>query len=226
MIQAHSFDFTFALLRNRHFRKKAKELGLDGANCRLCCIWHYLFKHSGRFQRNTAITARKRLGLTPENNIIFVDFSFPLQSLPRSLLIQQIRQVFDCVERIKPYLHKPVCVVASNIYTLLEEVHKLHPSARTHSGLFYTRERYQLELERQAETTAKETPSLTIPKTEHNALMYYFMGYYLQLNSTVLFTGKKSPYSETAAALRDYYHPSGTFIVASASACKLEKYRR
>lgn len=229
-IQSHSFDFTYALLRNKHLAGKARELGLHTAKCIVCCIWNYLFKHSTSFTRNSATVMKKRLGLTPNRDLIFVDLSFPLQNLPKRLLEEHAEKVLGCVQRVMRALQNPVCVLASNNYFLLEEVPKRYPQIQTNNGLFFTRERYQVELQHQLNTTTHKLHLLPngvmIPKTEHNALMYFFMGYHLQLNSTVLFTSKNSLYSQSMAAFREFYSPGGTHVVNPDGDCKLERFRR
>lgn len=240
-IQSHSFDFTYALTRNRHFAKKLREMGLDRVKCRVCCIWNYLFKHSTSFQHNSASVVRKKLGLgtaaattgSKRSDLIFVDLSFPLENIPHGLLTRQVEATLDCVRKVKRMLHEPLCVVASNNYLILDKVGKMDTTVRTNRGLFFTRERYQLELSRQLNTTRQghsrvSSSSLQIPRTEHNALMYFFMGYYLQMNSTVLITaaaaGRRSPYSESMAAYRHFHHPTDTYVVRSPASCKLERY--
>lgn len=228
VIQAHSFDFTYALLRNKHLRKKARELGLHTVKCKVCCIWNYLFRHSTSFVKNSATVARK-LGLTPQRDLIFVDFSYPFDSISQNLLMRQMKLVFSCIERVAQVFHDPVCVVASNSYYVLSQVETLYPMAKTNGGLFFTRARYQNELSHQHNGTGHGLPSvpsnIIVPKTEHNALMHYFMGYYLQLNSTVLFTSRKSLFSETMAAFRHYHRPSETYITHPDIKCQLERYR-
>ncbi len=235
-IQSHSFDFTYALLRNRHFSKKLKETGLGSVKCRLCCFWHYLFKHSVSFDRHLTSIAKKKLQLTPGRDLIFVDISFPNERLPKRLLTQQVKGVLECVDRISKVLHDPVWVVASNIYFILEEAPKIYSKVRTNRGLFFTRERYQVELQRLSNASKRHDrfsplspdTSVMIPKTEHNALLYFFVGYFLQLNSTVLVhSGSKgSVYSETMAAFRHFYYPSGRYVTQTdglGGGCKLEK---
>lgn len=232
VVQSHSFDFTYALLRNKHLQHRAREMGLHTARCKVCCIWNYLFRHSTSFTRNS-VSVAKKLGLSPERDLIFVDLSFPMETLPQSLLTQQMEGVFSCVEKVSRVLHDPVCVVASNNYHLLSRVGEVYPQARTNSGLFYTRGRYQAELHRLTNSTTGRghrghltvpKTNIMIPRTEHNALMYFFMGYYLQLNSTVLFMSKKSLYSGSMAAFRHYYRPSGTYVTYPDVSCKLEGY--
>ena len=232
VIQSHGFDFTYALLRNKHFKKKVQELGLHHARCKVCCIWNYLFRQSSSFIRNSAAVSKKKLGLTPENDLIFVDLSYPLENLPQTLLNQQMDNVLSCVEKVASVLRKPVCVVASNDYFILRSVRAKYPKGQTNNGLFFTRERYHNELTQLNSTAvgrhgSLQTPGdITIPRTEQNALMYFFMGYYLQLNSTVLFASKKSLYSENMAALRHYYRPTDTYYVPRPDVkCKLDRYR-
>ena len=242
VVQSHSYDFTYAILRNKHLRRKAREMGLLNAKCRLCCIWHYLFKYSPSFVRNSASVASKRLRLRPDRDVVFVDLSLPskYELLPWNLMKRRAEEVLGCVRKVEAVLHNPACIVASNNYVLLEEVGTIFPRALTNGGLFFTRERYQVELNRWINVTSagvldtsnnvnpadrsSSSSSVVIPRTEHNALMYFFMGYYLQLNSTVLVTSRKSPYSETMAAMRHYYHPTSTYVVRPETSCKLERY--
>ena len=118
-----------------------------------------------------------------------------------------------------------MCIVASNCYTILDEVPKIYPhQIVADHGVFFSRERYSLEVVRVINSTTKH--NVMIPKNEHNAVMYFFVGYYLQLNSTVLFTSHHSLYSETMAGFRHFYHTlsSGKYVVYPESKCRLERY--
>ena len=236
VLQSHSFDFIYALLRNKHYRKKAREMGLFSVRCKVCCIWNYLFRESVSFQHNSAVVARKKLGLSPTSDLIFVDLSFPLERLPQPTLTRHMERVFACVEKVSQALRNPVCVVASNNYHVLGRAQAVYPRARTNSGLFFTRVRYQSELNQLLNLTSSSSSSssltriprgVMIPRTEHNALLHFFTGFYgLQLNSTVIVTGKRpSPYSETMAALRHFRRPTGTYVVTNPElACRLDHY--
>lgn len=241
VIQSHSYDFTYALLRNKHFKERVKELGLHSIRCRLCCIWNFLFKFSSTFVHTSAQVAKK-LGLSghPGQDLVFVDLSFPHERIPKKTLMREIDEILKCVSKIARTLQDPVCVMASNIYYLLEEVPRRYPSIRTNNGLFFSRERYQIELQQQQShsDTGKREPAnshsstgdITIPRTEQNALMHFFVGYFLQLNSTVIFPGRKSPYSESMLALRHFFHsfsPSVSrrkYVTRHERGCKLETF--
>ena len=81
---------------------------------------------------------------------------------------------------------------------IFDKVYKIYPhQVVADHGEFFSHERYSLELVRVINSTTKHT--VMIPKNEHNVVMYFFMGYYLQLNSTVLYTSHHSLYSETMA---------------------------
>lgn len=239
VVQSHSYDFTYALLRNKHHREKVRGMGIDRVKCLLCCIWGYLFKQSPMFTRNMALVARKHLGLSHGRDLVFLDLSLPVSHLSRSLQLEYTQEALKCTEKVITVLQNPVCVMASNSYFLLEEVPNQYTRVSSNGGMFFSQERYQLELQRQINSTTEGAlyrtlrgnsrkrgrSAVVVPKTEENALVNFFMGYFLQLNSTVLFTAKRSPYSENMAALRHYYRPSGTYLVYPGGKCKLEKFQ-
>lgn len=51
VIQAPVYDFTHALMSNKHMMEKAYELQLDVTRCHLCCTWTTLFKFDGEFEQ-------------------------------------------------------------------------------------------------------------------------------------------------------------------------------
>lgn len=235
VVQAHSYDFTYALLRNKHYRDKVHGLGLDRVKCLLCCIWSYLLKQSPGFTRSLTFVATKKLGLGRGRDLVFFDLSLAVDHLPKSMQFEYARNTLKCADKVLNVLKNPVCIMASNSYFLLEEVPNKYTRVSSNSGLFFSRERYQLELQRELNSSTEDgirrgekirkRRGIVVPKTEQNAVVNFFIGYMLQLNSTVLFTARHSPYSENMAALRHYYHPSGTYLVYPGGNCKLEKFR-
>ena len=173
--------------------------------------------------------AKKKLKLSPRSDLVFIDFSIPRENLPKKILLQQAKEILKCVQVISKGLHDPVYLMASNSYYLLTVIPKLYPKVQTHSGLFFSRERYQVELQQYCNSTEYHSlkafnAMFMVPRTEHNALIHFFIGYSLQLNSTVLVTNEKSLYSKNMAALRNFYHSSGRYIVYTNKKCKLENY--
>ena len=75
-------------------------------------------------------------------------------------------------------------IVASNCYAILDKVPKIYHQVVADHGIFFSIECYSLELVRAINSTAKH--NVMIPKNEHSALMYFFIGYYLQLNSSYI----------------------------------------
>ena len=130
--------------------------------------------------------------------------------------------VMKCVEQVTRSLRNAVWIVASNCYAILEEVPKMYPRVVADHGVFFSRERYGIELQREINSTTRH--EVAIPKYEHNALMHFFVGYYMQLNSTVLFTNRHSPYSETMAGFRHFYYTTGKYLVYPEKKCHLERY--
>ena len=223
VIQSTSYDFTYALLRNLHHQRRIRHLGLHTAKCKLCCFWHYLLKFSNLFHHNFQVVLRRKLKMSPSQDIIFVDLSLQRENIPKRTMMEYASNTMKCVEQVSKSLHNPMWIVASNCYTLLDEVPKIYPHhVVADHGVFFSRERYSLELVKVINSTTKH--AVMIPKNEHNAVMYFFVGYYLQLNSTVLFTSHHSPYSETMAGFRHFYHTSGKYVVYPESKCRLERY--
>ena len=223
VIQSLSYDFTYAILRNPHYRHKLQNLGLHTAKCRLCCIWHYLFKHTAEFQRRLATFAKNKLGLSTSRDLLFVDVSIKHSKLPKRTQMQYTSSVMKCAERASKSLRSPVWAVASNSYIILDELPKSYSKKVSKNSLFFSKERYSIDLQRELNST--ETHLVTVPRYEHNALVYYFMGYYLQLNSTILFTTPHSQFSSSMAGLRHFYHSSGRYVVNVEEGCQLTRYR-
>ena len=222
VVQSTSFDFTYALLRNLHYQRRIRHLGLHTAKCKLCCFWHYLLKFSNLFNHNIQVVMRRKLQRSPSQDIIFIDLSLQRENIPKRTMMEYASNTMKCVEQVSKSLRNPMWIVASNSYTVLDEVPKIYRQVVADHGVFFSRERYGLELVRAINSTTRH--SVMIPKNEHNALMYFFVGYYLQLNSTVLFTSHHSLYSETMAGFRHFYHTSGKYVVYPESKCRLERY--
>ena len=222
VVQSHSYDFTYALMRNKHYQHKIRSLGLHIARCRLCCIWHYLFKFTQLFLHNANVLTKGKLGLTKGRDILFLNIPFRFESLPRSLVLQQASAALRCAEKIGNTLRNPIWALASNNFVVLDELPKMMPKLKS-NAIFYSKERYLVDL--QHENATMKHYQLKVPRTEHNALMYYFLGFYLQMNSTVLFSQRYSPFSETMAALMNFYHPSGKYVVYPDQGCHLQRYK-
>ncbi len=222
-IQSLSYDFTYAILRNKHYRHKIRNLGLHTAKCRLCCIWHYLFKTSTLFNHNLAIYTKNKLRAPPKSDFIFIDLSFQQKNLPQRLIMQYSSDIIKCVERVSRQLKNTVWLIASNKYSILDSIPQFHPKIKRDFGVFYSDDRYLTDLQREQNSTAKH--SFIIPRTEQNALMYYFIGMYLEMESTILITSKHSLYSEMTAAVRHFYYQSGKYLVTKDSGCHLHRYR-
>ena len=222
VVQSTSFDFTYALLRNPHHQHRIRNLGLHTAKCRLCCFWHYLFKFTSLYNHNLQIVTQRKLKMSPSQDIVFIDLSLQRENLPKRTMMDYASNVMKCAEQMSRSLRNPVLIVASNCYSILDEVPKLYPQVVADHGMFFSRERYTVELNRELNSTTKH--NVMLPKYEHNALMYFFVGYYLQLNSTILFTSHHSPYSETMAGFRHFYYSSGKYVVYPEKKCHLERY--
>lgn len=168
------------------------------------------------------IVTQRKLKLSKSQDIILIDLSLQRENLPKRTVMEYANNAMKCVKQLARNLHNTVWLVASNYYAILEEMPKLYPQIVADHGVFFSRERYTLELQREVNSTTKH--SVMIPKYEHNALMYFFIGYYLQLNSTILFTSHHSPYSETMAGFRHFYYASGKYVVYLEKKCHLERY--
>ena len=221
VVQAHSYDFTFALLRNKHYQHKIQRFGLHRSCCRLCCMWHYLFKFTVFFQTRFKFILRE-LRFTKSSEMIYINVPLPSQNLPPKLVESQVDRVMACAGKVSSIMKHPIWVVASNNFRVLEDIYKDYPRmAKALNGIFYSTERYWVDLRRQNSSTYK---SFRIPRTEQNALLYFFIGYYLQMNSTVLFSQRNFLYSEVGAAIRHFSSPRKTYVVYPEESCQMQRY--
>ncbi len=223
-MQSLSYDFTYAMLRNKYYRHKIRNLGLHTAKCTLCCIWHYLFKPSTLFNQNLAVYTKNKLRVPTKSDLIFIDLSLRQKNLPQRIMIQYTSEIMKCVDRVSRQLKNTVWVIASNNYNVLDSIPRLYPKIKKDYGVFYTDDRYLLDLQREHDSTEAKH-SYLIPRTEQNALMYYFIGIYIQMESTVLFTSPQSMYSEVTAAMRYFYYQTGKYLVTKDSGCRLHQYK-
>ena len=223
-IQSLSYDFTYAILRNKHYRHKIRSLGLHTAKCTLCCMWHYLFKFTQLFNHNMEVYTKNKLKVPPRSDIIFINLSFQQRYLPRRTMLQYASETMRCAEKVSKQLKNPVWILASNSYNLLDSVPEMFPKIKKAYGVFYSEERYTIDLQRELNST-KSHYNFMIPRTEHNALMYYFIGLQFQLKSAILFSNRRSLYSETMAAFRHFYYQSGKYLVYPEKGCHLQRYR-
>lgn len=221
VIQSHSYDFTYALLRNPHYKFKLKHYDLHNMRCVLCCIWHYLFKFSPLFLRNMNTITRTHLGLSKARDLIFINIPIQSDNLPRNVVLKHANNTIACARKVSGMLKNPAWALASNNLAILEQIPKMYTQLKP-QGVFYSKERYLVDLERQ---NTSRSLQVKIPRTEQNALMFYFLGLFVQLNSTVLFSYHNSLYSETMAAFRYFYYPNGRYLIYPHQGCQLQRYR-
>ena len=221
IVQSHNYDFTYALLRNRHYQQKIKEYELHKARCLVCCIWHNLFSLSPSLLRSMQSFLRK-MGWSKPNDVIFLNIPVPHQHFPKGQVSHLGHEVVQCTERVTKHLKlkRPVWILASDNFLILEGVLKFSRHLRK-EGRVYTKERYMIDIIRENST---KVHTMKLPMTEQNAFFHFAMGYFLQLNSTVLLSNHGSPYSETMAALRHFYHRSGRYIVYPQEGCHIQRY--
>ncbi len=221
VIQSHSYDFTYALLRNKHYQHKIASYGLHRMHCRECCIWQYLFKYSPSFHRVFNSFTKSKLKLTPSTDLMFININLARDSLPTKVVLQLADKTMSCAQKVSTTLRSPIWVLASNNLKLLEQIPKTYTAIKPYS-VFYNRERYMVDLQKQ---NSSKSLHLKIPRTEQNALLHFFIGFFLQLNSTVLFSHPQSLYSETMSSLRQFYHTGGHFVVYPEISCHLQRFK-
>lgn len=224
-VQSLSYDFTYAMLRNKHYRHKIRSLGLHTTKCILCCIWHYLFKPSTLFNQNLAVYTKNKLRVPAKTELIFIDLSFQQKNLPQRLMMQYTSDIMKCVDRVSRQLKNTVWLIASNHYNVLDRIPQLYPKIKKDYGVFYTDDRYLIDLQSEQDSTEEAKHSFIVPRTEQNALMYYFIGMYMQMESTVVFTSPQSLYSEVTTAVRYFYYQTGKYLVTRDSGCRLHRYK-
>ena len=88
IIQATSYDFIYTLLQNRYHQHRIRNLGLHIAKCKLCCIWHYLFKFTSLFNHKMQIVARRKLKISQSQDIMFIDLSLQRENLPKRTIME------------------------------------------------------------------------------------------------------------------------------------------
>ena len=221
VVQSLSYDFTYALLRNRHYQSKIKQLGLHKAPCLVCCIWDNLFSLSPSLLRSMQGFLR-RIGWSKSSDIIFINIPIPAQHFPMGHVSKIGREVVQCTERVEKHLklRRPVWILASNNFVILEGALRYARNLMK-DGRVYSKERYMVDIQRQ-NRTVKNTVKL--PMTERNALFHFSIGFFLQLNSTVLLSDHSSPYSESMAALRHFYHRTGRHLVYPQQGCRIQRF--
>lgn len=222
VVQAHSYDFTYALLRNRHHRKKIEELGLHRAPCLICCIWDNLFSLAPSLLRSMQGFLRK-IGWSKSYDVIFLNIPLPGKNFPTGHASRIGRETIQCVERVERHLklRRPVWILASDNFIILEGALKYSQSLKK-DGRVYSRERYMVDIQR--ENNTRSANSMKLPMTERNALFHFAIGYFLQLNSTVLVSDRHSPYSETMAAYRHFHHRNGRYLLYPKNGCKIQRF--
>lgn len=222
IVQSHNYDFTYALLRNRHHRQKILEYGLHRTPCLLCCFWHNLFSLSPSILRSMYSFLRK-IGWSKSDDIVFLNIPIPNQHLPKGHVTQLGQEVVKCTEKATKTLKlkKPVWILASNNFVILEGALRWSRNLKK-DGRVYSKERYLIDIHRENST---KRHTMKLPMTEQNALFHFVTGYFLQLNSTVLLSDHHSLYSETMAAFRHFYHQSGRYLIYPSEKCQIQRFR-
>lgn len=220
IVQSHSYDFTYALLRNKHYKQKIIEYGLNTARCLLCCFWHQLFTFSPQFQR-TAFNFLRKIGWSKTYDVIFINIPLPDHQFPKGYILRLGSSIVQCAEKVNRILRlkKPVWMLASNSYVMLEGLPHYHPQIKQ-EGRVFSKERYMVDIQRD-NTTAR---SMKLPKTEQNSMMHFALGFFLQLNSTVLVSDRRSEYAETMLAYRHFFYQSNRYVVYS-DGCQIQRFQ-
>ena len=227
VVQSHSYDFTYALLRNKHYRHKIEELGLHKAPCLVCCIWDNLFSLSPSLLRSMQGFLR-RIGWSKSNDVVFLNIPIPDRHFPMGHVSRIGRDVVQCTERVQKHLklRRPVWILASDNFVVLEGALSYARNLKKEARV-YSKERYTIDIQRQnktVRTTVKLRNTVKLAMTERNALFHFAIGFFLQLNSTVLVSDHLSPYSETMAALRHFYHRNGRYLVYPQHGCRIQRF--
>ena len=222
IIQSHNYDFTYALLRNRHHQERILEYGLHKARCLLCCFWHNLFKLSPSLERSMHSFLRKA-GWSKSSDIVFLNIPIPNQRFPKGHVMRLGKNVVQCTEKATKSLNlkKPIWILASNNFMILEGILRYSPYLKK-DGRVYSQERYMIDIQRE-NSTKKHT--MKLPMTEQNALFHFATGFFLQLNSTVLVSDHRSVYSESMAAYRHFYYQSNRYLVYYHDGCQIQRFR-
>ena len=223
IIQSHSYDFTYALLRNRHYKQKILEYGLNKARCLLCCFWHQLFTFTPQFLTTTFNNLRK-IGWSKSYDIIFINMPLPSHQYAKNYVLRLGESVIECAEKVASSsfkLKKPVWILASNSLVILDGIPKRHFQIKSEAR-FFSKERYDVDIERDNYTIGK---NLKLPKTERNALVHFAIAFFLQLNSTIIVTNRHSVFTDSMLAYRHFFYQSNRYVVYTEGGCQVQRFR-
>ena len=108
---------------------------------------------SSPFNHNMQIVTKRKLKLSPSHDIIFIDLSLQRENLQKRTMIDSANNIIKCVGQVARSLCNTVWIVASNCYAILDEVSKMYPQVVTGHGAFFSQERYDVELQREINST-------------------------------------------------------------------------
>ena len=75
--------------------------------------------------------------MSPSQDIVFIDLSLQRENLPKRTMMDYASNVMKCAEQMTRSLRNPVLIVASNCYSILDEVPKMYPQVVTDHGVFF-----------------------------------------------------------------------------------------
>ena len=201
VIQSHNYDFTYALLRNKHLKQKAFELRMDLIHCHVCCTWKGLFTFNARFK--DYMTRKLQTSLPSANHL------GSLQLRTENLLnSQQVKEVISCCQQVlhrHPSIEKIILISNNKMAkTFLEGIKDIVELKEDIDGFMHI-----------------HLGSKRVPRDEaevhHKVQDLTFQHLYLLLDSALLvrLSGYKASLGIFADALRRYTrHGEGTYIAS------------
>ena len=213
IVQAHRYDFTYALLRNPKLMPKAYELGIDRVKCRICCAWDMLFKMSPEFEKEMT-----KLLISighPKKPILAVQVRTKPDDVKKAVVLAE--HFVNCGQKItKEKKLKPAIIPIFNNRLVVHILAKKYPR--------YIKTPVSIE----AATRTVHTHLGNLPADTELAVMQgvqerTFKEFFIMLNSTILIRSKghMASFGNVADAIhRHYANPSAfSSYTAVGSSC-------
>lgn len=216
VIQAHRYDFTYAVLRNPELMPKAYELGIDRIKCRLCCAWDMLFAMAPEFKKEMGQIIE---GIQQPNNKPIMAVQVRAKSDDVQQAVVMAEHYINCGQKVaKESKMSPVFIPIFNNRLVVHIIAKKYKR--------YVKTPIEIETgTRTVHTHLGNLPSDTEMEVYQGVQERTFKEFFVMLNSTVLIRtkGYVGSFGNVADAIRRHYaNPGSVFsYTAGGSSCAL-----
>lgn len=216
VVQAHRYDFTYAVLRNPELMPKAYELGIDRVKCRVCCAWDMLFAMAPDFEKemNKLIESVRQ----PKNHpIMAIQVRTKSDDIQKEVVVAE--HYVNCGQKVAKETKMPLVFIPIFNNRLV-----VHIIAKKYKRYVKT----PIEIEsgtRTVHTHLGNLPSDTEVEVQEGVQERTFKEFFFMLNSTVLLRtkGYVGSFGNVADAIRRHYAKPGSVFTytAAGSTCAL-----